>query len=198
LFCSPPSATLLVDSQGDSSGWNASFSGAVTAVHVVDVDLANSLLTITLDKTFGAVTADGEFPVGTLTLSQQASNANPVTRIVIQSESITNHTGTAVTDFKWVLAPQAAVDFNIPDSSGWGAGQFTSNWVNVHKLLATDFVIPNGGNMVFSSNLAVDVTLGRTPVTFTLKEYVTPEPTTLVLLCAGAMFFRRKNREKVA
>lgn len=197
LCLSPlPAAVMITDAHGHNSGWSVSWEGAVRGLTVIDVDSNASTLTISITKDFGP-DEDDELPVAAINFTQVLDDANTVRRIIIQSETIANHTDTCWTEFRWVLLPPGRVDFNTGLSSGWDVSPFTTKTyltTSGYKALVADGgTVPDGTNFTPSGNLVIDADLSAEDVHFAMKQIVVPEPTCLVLLGAGAAMLVRRR-----
>ena len=197
----------LVDGDGDDSGWTVESAGAaldLTSSNIIDVDLTAKTVTITVAKDFGPyeeILGSIVFPVGALTFNQGQADNEKIDRIIIQSETIANHSGAAWTKYTWDITTAGAAQFNTSQSSGWDVSPFgTKTFVTAHQLEATGGSgIANGATFAPSGNLVIDIDLSSSsdPITLTLKQRVVPEPGTLVCLgIAGALLLGRRSRRK--
>jgi len=192
----------LIDGDADNSGWTVSLSGAAFSVDSIDVDLVSAIKTVTITVTskyqgYNLEDGDIEFPVAKFTFNQVLDDANTVSRIVIQSEDIYNNTGLTWGNYEWLLIPTGAPDFNQTASAGWDVSPFAAKtFLSGDYLAAAAGAVPSGDgtspDFTPSDQLVIDVNLAASdnPLTFDLKERVTiptPEPTTIILLAAGAL-----------
>ena len=199
LFVPPAQAILLVDGAGDDSGWQAAIAGAVDAINVVDV-VPGVSATITIDKDFDGLLPPGnQFPVGIITISPSGSaGVTPVSRFIIQSESVDNNTGLPWTSFHWAILNSGVAHFNQAQSSSWTASPYTTlTWRSstgaVTDLLdATGGTVADGVTFAPSGGLVIDVS---SPVLFTFKEQVVPEPTAMLLVLLGLPVLARRRRK---
>jgi hypothetical protein len=192
-----------------TSGWRASWDPTLDPyvniyLDTVDVDAVY----ITKSADFTQPPGPGGFAPIPILFEQIAWPA--VHQIVIEDETITNHTGHDWTDFHWDLLDGTDATFNDgPDflftTSPFDNQSFSPDlkgfWVDGFGLGpgGTDAVIPNGtvwtpGSGAGGGQLAMDVVVNQNePYTiFTLKETPTPEPAAIVLLLAALAACRRR------
>lgn len=194
------SISLIDDVSHEDSGWTVSLDGAAFSVDSIDVDLASAIKTVTITVTskYIGYAWDGddiEFPVAKFRFNQVESDANTVSRIIIQSEDIYNNTGLRWSNYEWLLSPVGAVDFNQAESAGWDVSPFTTK-----NFVTGDYLSASGGHVLFGdgslpdfipdTNLVIDVDLtsSASALSFDLKERITspvPEPATLLLTGMG-------------
>lgn len=210
LCASMASAGLLIDGAGDNSGWLALPGGATTGIHVIDVDLVASTVSIWIDKDFGPP-APGEDEVkGTVDFIQMLPDGQTVQHIVIDYERMTNSTGAAWgwRDFRWDLTPTTAASVNPASWDTWDISPFTTreSWTSAttDTLRASDGVVLGGADFTpglggGAGDLVIDVDLGASgsPVSLTFIQTATPElpePGCLVFFMAGAGFVLRRRK----
>jgi hypothetical protein len=196
----------LIDAAGHDSGWTVESGAAaldLLPANIIDVDLdpAAKSVIITVAKDFGPyedLFGTIIFPVGVLTFTEVNANADLIDKIIILSESAVNNTGVAWDSFSWQVSPSGAAEFNVGESSGWSEPSFSSWALTSHQLLASGGSVPNGATFAPSSNLVIDIHLDSSDsaLSFSLKQHVTPEPATLILLAVGLplLLKRRRNR----
>lgn len=186
-------------------GWQANWANGTVGITVDQV--TDEFVSIEISKDFIEPPVNGEFPPLLIDFVQIDTDANTVPRIIINDETITNLTGEEWTDFHWTLIDGTSVWFNVPMSAAFDTGPFAtkvfSDPLNLFgdpdkatDLDAFDGVIPAFGSYfpgLAGGELVIDVDLTPVdPVSFTLVEFPTPEPTSLVLLGLGALALRRR------
>ena len=194
----------LIDGDGDNSGWLALRGGATVDIHVIDVDLPASTVTIWIEKNFGPP-APGEDEVkGTVDFIQCLSDEQTVQHIVIDYERMRNSTGAVWGHFRWDLTPTSEASVNMLSWGDWGISPFTTrdSWTSA----TTDTLMASGGGLVLSgdeytpglggSDLVIDVDLAASEldVSLTFIQTVAPEPGCLVFFMAAAGFLLRRRK----
>ena len=189
-----------------SSGWSVSWDESIVSVQVKEVDLSASSMTIVIDKNFGPYEVDGgqiEFPDALLTFTiDVGSGQTPVSRIIIERESIVNHTTAPWDRFDWIIMQTGAADFLVAESAGWDASPLKDRaWQDAvgnvaHRLTASNGVVAAGATFQPTGNLVIAAG-GDAP--FTLKQIPIPEPTSVALLGVAicALAARRRTRKKL-
>jgi len=184
------------------SGWSVTYNTDVVEVAVDAVSLEDDYLLIQISKDFvyppNPIT--GRFPAIMVDFVQRLDDAATVSSIRIADESITNLTGAVWTDFHWAVMNHGNAWFDVPASGDFGiqpAPHFqTQIWSLVDGttdratgLTLVDGLVTKGSSYypgVDDSDLVIHVDLSDpNPMSFTLKEYPTPEPGTMALLGIG-------------
>lgn len=194
----------------DGSGWQASWDSSLDGLVDITLDGVTSNAVIiqkSIEFTQGPGIA-GLFPPVAITFTQLTANAVPY--IVLADEILTNHTGTAWTDFHMQLVDggDAAFDPVSTFGSGFSAAPFghmtfgnsnTTFDVDGFGLGpgGSDATIPNGATYFPGTGSGELYILANTHATapfevFTLKESPTPEPATGMVLLLGAALLRRR------
>jgi len=194
-----------------SSGWKAvwadSFSPFLNITFYEGTVNGQTAVFISKTTTFTAPPGPGGFPTIPIQFKQTGSSAAEY--IVINSESITNSTGTGWTGFKFQVTGGDGSTFDplLTNASGGGNGFSTSPFVNqsfipaTREFLMSGGVVPNGEPWSPGSGpgeLYIDVV--PTPSSsgfFTFKETPTPEPAILALFAIGAAFLERRRSAQI-
>lgn len=192
-------------------GWQADVVDPANVSIVVDL-VAPDFMTIQISKDFVEPPGvGGVFPAQLIDFQQIDDDANTVPRIVIVDESITNLTGVDWTDYHWAVLDGTDAWFDVPLSQDFAVDpfaykEFSDPWdvfVDPDKatdLLADEGVVPNNssffpGGGPGDGELVIDVDLSEVdPVSFTFKQFPTPEPGTLLLLALGGLLVTRYRR----
>jgi len=196
------------------SGWQAIVPDATVSGIVIDAITPGSDVRIQINKNFlFPPDVGGVFPAIQIIFSQTLPDAQTVPRIFIEDESITNQTGVAWSDFHWALLDGGSVWFDIAASTPFDTTPFTNqafadNFGLGDPNKATDFWIDGGTvlpNQSFfpgiagaGGSLAIEFDLASTNTDFFLKEFPTPEPTTLALLAFGSLGLVARRRRRRA
>jgi hypothetical protein len=195
-----------------SGGWNAVVDDG-SQVSIVDDGVFNdaqigTFLAIEVSKDF-VEPPDGQgiYPAQLITFIQTNPDATTVPRIVIIDEAVSNQTGTDWTDYHYAMLDGGQAWFNVPlsdfDPSPFTNVTFSDNQGLGDPNKASDIdidggVVPagttffpagNGGEIVIDASLA-----GGAPVTFTFKQFPTPEPGSLLLLVSGGLLVAMRRR----
>jgi hypothetical protein len=194
---------------GQDSGWTVTLADNVHSGVVVD-SITSSYVIIEVIKTFWTGPESGQFNPNLIQFTQRLDSAHTVPSIWITSEAITNLTGADWTGYHWeVDGAAAAFNKDQTDASVLSIGPFVNQtWgpspvgqpshamtldVDGGTIADGDTYFPGSAH----GRLYVDVDLGTSPVSFTLKQYPTPEPCSMGLLLLGAVGMlagRRKGR----
>jgi hypothetical protein len=207
----------LTDSSGGDSGWDVTYDDAYVDVVVDQVSCTNDFVLIEASKDFdkGPDPVTSQFPALTMDFTQRLDDAATVSTIIIGDESLTNLTGRTWTDFHWcvdVLDPAdawfdvaASGAFGIQPTPHFQQPQWTtppSEPNQAEALEVFDGTVVSGSSYfpgVDDSDLVIRTNLaGPCPLSFTLKQYPTPEPATLAFLFGGGgivtLLRKRKGR----
>jgi hypothetical protein len=192
------------------SGWSVELADNIHSGVVVD-SITSSYVIIEIGKTFWNAPENGQFTPNLIQFTQRLDSAHTVPTIWITSESITNGTGADWTDYHWeVVGDGVAFDKDATDASGFSIGPFVNRtWgpppvgkPGQATTLNVDGGIIADGETYFPGSsmgrLYVDTTLGDSPVSFTLKQYPTPEPCSMGLLLLGSLGLLARRRRKIA
>ena len=200
----------LIDGDFDDSGWTVESTGAALDLEltdIIDVNLVAKTVTITVAKDFGPFE---EFfgtiipSVGTLTFREvDASAADKINQIIIRSETIVNNTGAAWDSFAWGILVHSdnaqEAKFNTGASAGWDLEPWFNSWSfqTDHNLVASNGAVLNGATFMPNGDLVIDVDLDASsePIVFSLKQYVVPEPATMILIASGLPLLLRRRRK---
>jgi hypothetical protein len=219
VFAAPASAgviPLTFDPVGGDpivdSGWEAIVPDATVSGIVVDAITPGSDVRIQIDKNFlFPPDVGGVFPAIQIIFSQTLPDAQTVPQIVIEDESITNQTGVDWTDFHWVVLDGGSVWFNVAastpfDTSPFVNQSFVDNWGFGDANKATDLnvdggLVANGGGFFpgiagLGGALTIEFDLASENSEFFLKEFPTPEPTTLAFLAFGSIGLVARRRRR--
>ena len=202
-------ASAAADTIPLGGGWQASINNASNVGIVVDAVGADFVL-IQISKDFtDPPGVGGVFPPVLIDFQQVDTDANTKPNIIINDETVTNLTGVSWSDFHWAVFDSGQAWFDVPASAGFDTSPFGNQvfddpggvFGDANK--ATDLwvdggVLPNNASFfpgAASGQLAMGIDLSsNNPVSFTLKEFPTPEPTTALLLgLLGAFGLRRRK-----
>lgn len=193
-------------------GWQASVNNPSLVSFVVD-EVTSSYIAIQISKDFTQPPGiGGVFPPLLIDFQQVNPDATTVTQIVINDETVTNLTGTPWTDFHWAVLDNGDAWFDIAASSSFTVLPFTNRvfsdpsntFADPNKASDLDAfgggIVPHGGSFFPGGApgdgvLVMGVDLTRPdPMSFTLKEFPTPEPGSLALMSAGALMLLRRRK----
>lgn len=188
-----------------SSGWQAEIPDGVDAGIRVD-GVYGKFVLIEIAKKFTDAPEDGQFPPISIDFTQVGSDADTLALIVLNDELITNKTGVDWTDYHWRLEGPAAFKISATVSSGFDISPFTNATWTPKAGWSADYAsaldvdggtVPNGSTYlpgVDAGALVIEVDLSEADSSFTLTQYPTPEPATLILLAAGLPLLARRKR----
>lgn len=219
ILVTPASATvipLVFDPGGGDpiidSGWQAIVPDATVSGIIIDAITPGSNVLIQINKNFlFPPDVGGVFPAIQIIFSQTLPDAQTVPQIIIADESIANLTGVPWTDFHWALLDGGDVWFDIAastpfDTSPFANQMFADNFGLGDPNKATDFWVDGGtvpangsffpGITGSNGNLVIEFDLASTNTDFALKEFPTPEPTTLALLAFGSLGLVARRRRR--
>lgn len=200
---------------GQDSGWSVTYDNSVVDIAAGEVSLAGDYLVIEIWKNFllppNQVT--GQFPPILIDFIQRLPDAATVGTIRIGTEKIVNATGVDWTDFHWEVLDHSNAWFDVAASTTFGIQplpQFQSqHWTTrvldpnaADALDVFDGLVADGTSYLpgrDGSELVIQTSLGgASPVSFTLKQYPTPEPATIALMGIGlaAVFARRSKPQQ--
>jgi len=198
---------------GASSGWKVQWTadGPVQEVRTVEVDRDASTVTIWIEKDFGPYWWEDDeivFPIGALSFTPDpGSGESPVSTVILQGETIENHTGAAWQSFEWAIMLSTSAQFSIGDSGGWDVQPFTETaWYapgggpaqadTANSLVARAGEVPTGTTFQPTGDLVIEVTEEGQQNGFGIKQIIFPEPTSLAALTAmlGVLLARRRRR----
>jgi len=198
VFASGASADVL-----GGSGWYASWSSSDVNVQVLNE--SDTDVTLEITKTLSCP-GFNKAPAVTIAFQQIAMDAETVSRIIINSEAITNAC-TGEYDywggFRWILTPSGNVSFNEPASkaNGWTGGGLaplnstSETWTKDELTIVGGPAILSGtpqGVYTPGTGLVIDVDLKLPyPVFFGFKQVPLPggelpEPATMAIFLVGA------------
>lgn len=189
-------------------GWLASWPAPHGAIDIRVDQVTPEFVKIEISKDFYDPPVGGIFPPRVIDFIQNKPDGQTVPRLIILDETITNLTGVDWTDYHWTVLNQGDAWFNVPLSAAFDVSPFTvkvfsdpSNVFNdpnkATDLDASGGVVLAGGTFWpghAAGELVIDVDLTPTvPVSFTFKQFPTPEPAGFVLVTLGALVLRRRG-----
>ena len=204
VICAPAfGGTVVVDLGG---GWEATVFDPENAVVIPG---AAGVFSIQKEFTDGPGVG-GLFPAINILFSQTADDIDTLTTLVLTNEDIMNMTGAQWDDYHWQVLDGGEVWFDVPASLAWDVSPFTNPatfddpgglFGDANKATHIDAnggIVPNGGSFMpglAAGDLVLQVDLsGEEPMNFTLKQFPTPEPSTLLLIGFGAAVLARRRR----
>ncbi|MCZ6681665.1 MAG: PEP-CTERM sorting domain-containing protein [Planctomycetota bacterium] len=209
VICTPAFGGTVVVNLG--GGWEATVFDPENAVVTSDAPGAD-FISFHIDKDFtDPPGVGGLFPAINILFSQTAPDEATETTLVLDFENIMNMTGANWDDYHWQLLDGGDVWFDVPASLAWDVSPFTNPatftdpggiFGDVNKATHVDAnggLVPDGGS--FSPGLAagdlvmkVNLNNSEEPLNFTLKQFPTPEPSTVLLIGFGAVVLARRRR----
>jgi hypothetical protein len=175
----------------------------------------NNTNTVTISKTFTAVNQP-------IDISFTVAVSNPAQTEYLFNETISNRSGTTWDDFHWqlgfgtganfVLAPAPApangISFNrfgnLPMPGGSPLLLMPDTLFSARNFADNDFGAFQGtgpgvaNNTSFLATFAIDIPTGLNKAQLTLREFASPEPSSLALMAAGAaatLLLRARRRD---
>lgn len=200
----------------DQIGWQISGSTAYEIGITIDAAGTDTdgrkwaALEISKKFRYGPDSQTGVIPSIVMDFTQIADDANTATRLFIADESITNLTGEDWHDYYWILMRHGVATFNqtltnVGDPNGFSVAPFTQfQWTVNNALDNEELKVSGGGTVPAGSiflpgdgpgNLVIDIVpAGPRPMSFTFKQYPTPEPASMAFLLLGTVTMLRRRR----
>lgn len=203
-------ASAAADTIPLAGGWQADVQNPAHVSLTVDT-VGADFIVVEVAKDFTEPPGvGGVFPPLLIDFQQIAPDENTVPRIIIADETITNQTGVPWTDFHWAVLNDGDAWFDVSDSMSFSVSPFTNKTFSDPGNVfgdpdrATDLAVdggivlpgqsffpgggPGNGDLVIATDLS-----GGDPLSFTLKEFPTPEPGSVLLLgLLGVWGLRRR------
>jgi hypothetical protein len=190
-------------------GWRANWPPPDGSIGIVVDEVTREYIRIQISKDFTDPPEHGIFPPRLIDFIQTEDDAHTVPRIIIADEIISNQTGADWPDFHWQVINGRDAWFNVPlsrsfDVSPYRRKVFSDPFDIFHDpdkatdLDAFDGLVRHRETFfpgVREGDLVIDVDLraSEDPLSFTFKQFPTPEPGTLGLLAAAALFVLRRR-----
>jgi hypothetical protein len=191
----------LKDATGTDSGWDALIPDDIHTGIVVD-KITSSYVRIEIFKDLLPGT-DQRTPHQIL-FQPRVGAAPAVSTIRITDETIINDTGWTWLDYHWSITGAASFNKTLTDASGFSLAPFqTKTWstaIDTDHYLdlgASNGAVAPGG--IFRPGLAggelvIDISTNANSRSFTLMQYPTPEPATMVTLVLGGLGVLARRR----
>ncbi len=190
-------AAEIIDLGG---GWQAEL--FTDNVELISLGVIDGALTIEKIATFTEIDEfTGEPKPINITFTQIESDDNTASKIVIQSEELTNNTGLDWIDFEFILVDGGNATWNQDEMAGLDILPFTDS-----EFLQDDTIFRTFGGTVADGDtwfpgaaagaFVIDTDLsGDAPLIFSLKEAPSvPAPGAIGLLIAGGLVAGRRRR----
>lgn len=198
----------LKDAFGVDSGWDAILSDDIHTGIVVD-KVTSTYVRIEIIKDLYLPARDGQFPPNVIQFHARAGAAPAVSTIRITDETIVNDTGSPWLDYHWSVSGAASFNQTLTDASGFSVAPFqTKTWGpasydadHSNSLGVSGGLIPVAATYrpgLDAGELYIDVLSNADSRDFTLTQYPTPEPATLVTLALGALGVLARRRRGIA
>lgn len=203
-FCAAGTFAGTIDLGG---GWQANWPPPNNSIGITVDQVTPDFVKIQISKDFLDPPVGGLFPPRVIDFIQNKPDGETVPRLIILDETISNMTGADWDDYHWEVLDSGDAWMNVPLSATFDTtplvNKVFSDPFNVFgnpdratHLDADGGVIPHMGTYFpgqAAGELVIDVDLTPgVPVSFTFKQYPTPEPTSMLLLACGALVLRRR------
>lgn len=189
-------------------GWRANWPTLPGGLDIQVDQLTPEFVKVRIIKDFTAPPSGGVFEPRLIDFVQIKPDAETVPQIIITQETISNQTGSPWTDYHWAVFNQGEVWFKVPESAGFDVSPFTNKVFSDPYLIfndpnrATDLdvdggLVPAGGTFLpgaAAGDLCIGIDLTASlPVSFTFKQFPTPEPASLALVALSVVALRRRG-----